>query len=809
DVYKRQRSHSEADLALASALMWWTGNDLERADRLFRQSALYRPKWDKKHYSDGRTYGQATLEKARAVDGGYQPRVVSVNRRGQVHTAAKSTAHTTRIAPLDGLAAGGEVLGQPRYRIAHGRIEAAKVEGKGEHQSVTYWPLANFAAVVAREVETTDGLESEQIFELVGYTATGRPLPAAKVKAAEFAGMTWPVRAWGAEVVVTPGQGAKDHLRAAIQYLSIERGFDRAKVYKHLGWTQVNGEYVYLHAGGGIGAQGSVAGLEVEPGKTLEAFAFPDPPTGQDERQAVEAMLEVLDAAPERITAPLLLHTLAAPLGHSPVSIYLAGPTGARKTSLALVLQSFFGYHAAPPAAWEATPNALENAAFLAKDALLLIDDYAPQASEQKQKELQAKAARLLRSQGNSTGRLRMKADGSLAGDRPPRGSLLITGEDIPPGHSIRARGLFVEVERGDVDLARLSRLQTLARDGALARGMAAWIRYLAGRLDAVRRQVEARTAELRGRWEAEHGRTTDALARLHAVWEFFRDYAAGLGLDVATLEQRLLAGLEAVRAAQSTYQRDADPVQRFMTLLFTALRMGRCHLLPVDWRPGQDPEEHMAVPQNYGWRWVDTTSGSSEAHGIWQPQGPRIGWLPENPDVAGIYLDPTAAYAVLSRLAGETGEPLPTERTLWKRLAQAGAIRTQVSGGETRYQVGVRIHERTTRAIHLLGAYISKTGNTGNNGNNSVPDSENRVAGFENVAGSDRQQNRAPNEPSGLLPETTGNTTATGNNGSPVPDAKNTGVAGVAGSTDIGGQAAHTETREPENREKRGRLEL
>ena len=55
---------SEADLALCSLLAFWCGPDEERIDRLFRQSGLYRPKWDKRHYGDGRTYGQGTIANA-------------------------------------------------------------------------------------------------------------------------------------------------------------------------------------------------------------------------------------------------------------------------------------------------------------------------------------------------------------------------------------------------------------------------------------------------------------------------------------------------------------------------------------------------------------------------------------------------------------------------------------------------------------------------------------------------------------------------------------------------------------------------
>mgnify|MGYP001604515528 FL=1 len=57
-------SQSEADLALGNKLAFWTGKDAGRMDSLFRQSGLMRPKWDEKHFGDGRTYGQSVIEKA-------------------------------------------------------------------------------------------------------------------------------------------------------------------------------------------------------------------------------------------------------------------------------------------------------------------------------------------------------------------------------------------------------------------------------------------------------------------------------------------------------------------------------------------------------------------------------------------------------------------------------------------------------------------------------------------------------------------------------------------------------------------------
>jgi hypothetical protein len=57
-------SHSEADLALCGMLAFWTGGDPDKIDEMFRRSGLYRSKWDERHYSDDKTYGQATIEKA-------------------------------------------------------------------------------------------------------------------------------------------------------------------------------------------------------------------------------------------------------------------------------------------------------------------------------------------------------------------------------------------------------------------------------------------------------------------------------------------------------------------------------------------------------------------------------------------------------------------------------------------------------------------------------------------------------------------------------------------------------------------------
>ena len=74
-------SQSEADIALCSVIAFWT-QDAPVIDAIFRESQLYREKWDEKHRADGATYGEMTIEKA--LSGGrevYTPRRARRTRR--------------------------------------------------------------------------------------------------------------------------------------------------------------------------------------------------------------------------------------------------------------------------------------------------------------------------------------------------------------------------------------------------------------------------------------------------------------------------------------------------------------------------------------------------------------------------------------------------------------------------------------------------------------------------------------------------------------------------------------------------------
>ena len=147
------------------------------------------------------------------------------------------------------------------------------------------------------------------------------------------------------------------------------------------------------------------------------------------------------------------------------------------------------------PAHFESTAGALEELAFLAKDALMVVDDFVPTGTGDGA--LHALAERIFRSAGNHQGRNRLNG-WSLDSARPPRALLLATGEDLPRGHSLQARLLTIPIGPGDVDRDCLSRCQKAASEGHLAMAMGAFLSWLASRYEETRERLRRRASELR-----------------------------------------------------------------------------------------------------------------------------------------------------------------------------------------------------------------------------------------------------------------------------------------------------------------------
>ena len=211
-----------------------------------------------------------------------------------------------------------------------------------------------------------------------------------------------------------------------------------------------------------------------------------------------------------------------APLGETDFSLFLTGRTGTFKTALAALCQQHFGAAMDArrlPGHFASTANALEELAFQAKDALLVIDDFAP-TGRVGDDALEAVAERLFRAAGNGQGRSRMRGP-QLRAPRPPRALLLATGEEVPRGHSVRARLLIMELRPGDVDLAALSRCQIAGQEGRLAEAMGAYLAWIARDYENRQEHLRRRSRELRGGANggasAVHARLPGILAELQS----------------------------------------------------------------------------------------------------------------------------------------------------------------------------------------------------------------------------------------------------------------------------------------------------
>jgi hypothetical protein len=204
----------------------------------------------------------------------------------------------------------------------------------------------------------------------------------------------------------------------------------------------------------------------------------------------------------------------------------------------------------------------------------------------------------------------------------------------VPRGQSLRARLLVIEVERGDIDAARLTAAQHGAAEGLYAASMAGFVRWLAPQYDCVRDLLVAERLELRERAarDGQHARTPGSVADLALDLRYLLDFALEYGaIDSAkraTRWERGWAALCEAGAAQAEHTCAADPVEAFRGLLTAALASGRAHLAAPD---GSYPE----TPSAWGWRREDGRDGPT-----WGPQGRRVGWI----DGDAMLLQPEAA---------------------------------------------------------------------------------------------------------------------------------------------------------------------
>jgi Bifunctional DNA primase/polymerase, N-terminal len=540
--------------------------------------------------------------------------------------------------------------------------------------------LTNFSARIVEDVVTDDGVETRRNFK-IGTVRNGRATTAT-VPAREFPTMSWVYDMLGPRAVMYAGLGIKDHTRTAIQLLSPK--IVKSRVYTHTGWRELGDKWYYLHSGGAIGEEGLYEAKVILP-PDLAFFNLPAPPKGDTLEEAVRASLSILELGPRWVTAPFYCGIWRSVIGTCDFSIHYAGPTGTFKTSLSALGQQHFGSgfdRLHPPASWESTENALQALQFFAKDAILLIDDFAPRGNKSDIERYHHKADRVLRGQGNNVGRARMKPDSSLRATKSARGMTLSTGEDVPKGESLKARLMILELERNTIDEARLKAGQEQGSAGLYCDAMAGFLSWLAPRYQSIVSKLPAKVAAWREKAARsdQHRRTPEMVANLMYGLSVFLRFCSEQNIlsgdEVEDLKVEAWEALGLAAAAQAQEQRADEPTRRFLDLLSAALASGECQI-------------------------KNARTGDS----IRQSRGRCIGWR----DGQYLLLEPDAAFAEAQRIASQQGDALPiTKNTLWKRLNEKAVIARREKG---RNLVKWRIAGVERRVVCLLATALPMEG--------------------------------------------------------------------------------------------------
>lgn len=117
DLAEYDGDESRADLALCNQLAFWTDRDPARIDRLFRQSALYRKKWERKDYRD-RTIAQAIAGTPEGYGGpALDVDVSTTPARNGAKSAAKGATVKRTITTISAPALMGKEFPEPRYAV--------------------------------------------------------------------------------------------------------------------------------------------------------------------------------------------------------------------------------------------------------------------------------------------------------------------------------------------------------------------------------------------------------------------------------------------------------------------------------------------------------------------------------------------------------------------------------------------------------------------------------------------------------------------------------------------------------------------
>ncbi len=557
-------------------------------------------------------------------------------------------------------------------------------EPVGERQN-----LGTFYAQVDQQITLDDGVAPPS----VSFRVSGRTLAGAPLQSTEIGSLT--------EVVSTlidgknpvwsrPGVAINNSIRSVekevancLRVQMEQRGVEEINKFTHSGWREIDGVPVYLTTAGAITPEGIDPAIIVD----LEEAQLEINVREIGEASDVRHSLDIIKAGDGRVLGTLLAGVYAAPLREVldvGFSLHLYGHTGTFKTEISRIMASHFGRVVAQRVghglgSWTSTQNAITKMASAAKDALYVIDDLVPDSMNSY--ELRAKTDTVFRAAGNASGRARMNRDSTMRMTYVPRCLILSTGEDLPPGESVIARLVAVEVDEGWLSSAELLQMQQHAERGVYERAMGAYLKWLAQNytnLKSLVAEMISVETKLGAIGAGGHARLVYNNRALLIGAGMFLLFAQSTGV-ITTEEAREYMDLFRTALAKNSLSSEesvesASTVNRVSDVISSTIARQEAHFASIKsdgFEPGLEA---------LGWSLVGDD---------YRPHGPRLGFFDKAKDVVLIQVGVLVTELAKNRVT-------MTKKQLLKELVSAGFV-------DTKYVEGAK--ESNTHNV-----YINKT---------------------------------------------------------------------------------------------------
>jgi hypothetical protein len=273
------------------------------------------------------------------------------------------------------------------------------------------------------------------------------------------------------------------HLAPAI--LALSGTYPRRKTYRFMGWTEIDGKWVYVSPEMSVHADGQIIEPpEVELESRLRDYRL----CSTDWQESLGAFKVAVATLPKHLAPSLIAFAMLPvvqrffPTAATRPAVHLVGTSGSGKSEIASLLTSFYGQFTrdTPPGQWGDTINTVETLGYALADTLYWVDDYKTIYADERT------FTRFLQSYSRGMGRGRLTREAKLRHERPCRGLLLSTGETTIEGEaSILSRMLVLEIppwEKRDPGGAALAKLEAV-RD-QLSGFTAKFIQWIAARAD-------------------------------------------------------------------------------------------------------------------------------------------------------------------------------------------------------------------------------------------------------------------------------------------------------------------------------------